>query len=101
MPIGKLGVWAATEAMKADDAAAFANRVEHWGYAAPWLPEAIGRNVLVHSAWMLAKTEKLVIGTGVANIDARDPVATLAGQLTLAEQSGGRRILALLAPGRS
>jgi len=95
MDIGKLGVWSATEGMSATSAAAFAQRVEDWGYPALWLPEAYGRNVLVHSAWMLANTSRLVIATGIANIYARDATAMKAAQITLAEQSGGRFLLGL------
>ena len=95
MNIGKLGVWATTENMTAPEAAAFAKRVEAWGYGALWLPEAVGRNVLVHSAWLLANTTSLVVATGIANIYARDAMAMAAGQLTLAEQSGGRFLLGL------
>jgi probable F420-dependent oxidoreductase len=93
--IGKLGVWASTEAITATDAAAFAQRVESWGYGALWLPEAVGRNVLVHSSWLLAKTETLVVATGIANIYARDAAAMAAGQKTLAEQSGDRFLLGI------
>jgi probable F420-dependent oxidoreductase len=95
MDIGRLGVWASTESMSAAEAAAFAKRVEAWGYPALWLPEAVGRNVLVHAAWLLANTETLVIATGIANIYARDPMTMAAGQLTLAEQSGGRFLLGI------
>ena len=95
MKIGKLGVWAATESMTAVEAAAFAKRVEVWGYGALWLPEAMGRNVLVHSSWLLANTKTLVIATGIANIYARDAMAMAAAQLTLAEQSGSRFLLGL------
>ena len=95
MKIGKLGVWAATEGMSAADAAAFAKRVEGWGYGAMWIPEAMGRNVLVHSSWLLANTTALTIATGIANIYARDAMAMAAAQLTLAEQSGGRFLLGL------
>jgi probable F420-dependent oxidoreductase len=95
MDIGKLGVWAATEGMTAGDAAAFAKRVEGWGYGALWVPEATGRNVLVHSSWLLANTSRLTVATGIANIYARDPTAMAAAQITLAEQSGGRFLLGL------
>ncbi len=91
--IGKLGVWASTEAMTAAEAAAFALRVEAWGYGALWLPEAVGRNVLVHSSWLLANTRALVIATGIANIYARDAAAMAAAQKSLAEQSDGRFLL--------
>jgi probable F420-dependent oxidoreductase len=95
MKIGKLSVWAATEGMTAPDAAAFAKRVENWGYSALWIPEAVGRNVLVHSSWLLANTTSLIIATGIANIYARDPIAMASAQLALAEQSGGRFLLGL------
>lgn len=95
MKIGKLGVWGVTEGLSAADAASFAARVERWGYGALWLPEAVGRNVLVHGAWLLAKTETLVVATGIANIYARDAIAMAAAQLTLAEQSGGRFLLGI------
>ena len=57
MQLGRLGVWAAMDAMTAAEGAAFAQRVEGWGYAALWLPESRGRNVLAHSAWLLANTQ--------------------------------------------
>ena len=95
MQIGKLGVWTSQEMLSAADAAAQARRIETWGYGALWQPEAVGRNVLVHSAWLLAHTSKLVVATGIANIYARDPMACAAAQLTLAEASGGRFLLGL------
>jgi probable F420-dependent oxidoreductase len=95
MKIGKLGVWGSTEGFSAVDAAAFAKRVEAWGYGALWIPEAVGRNVLVHASWLLANTTSLVIATGIANIYARDAAAMASAQLALAEQSGGRFLLGL------
>ncbi|MBV1878260.1 MAG: TIGR03620 family F420-dependent LLM class oxidoreductase [Pseudomonadales bacterium] len=95
MQIGKLGVWCGTDAMSADQAAAFSQRLENWGYAALWIPEAIGREPFAHAAWLLANTTKLVIATGIANIYARDARAAASGQQTLAEQSGGRFLLGL------
>jgi probable F420-dependent oxidoreductase len=95
MKLGKLGVWAAMDVMTAAEGAAFAKRVEGWGYAALWLPESRGRNVLVHSSWLLANTTKLVVAPGIANIYARDAMAMVNGQRALAEQSGGRFLLGL------
>jgi probable F420-dependent oxidoreductase len=95
MKIGKLGVWASTETMTAADAAAFAKRVEGWGYSALWLPEAVGRNVLVHASWLLANTGSLIVATGIANIYARDAAGMAAAQLTLSEQSGDRFLLGI------
>ena len=95
MEIGKLGVWALTNEFSAPDAAAFARRVEAWGYKTLWTPEAVGRCALVGSSWMLANTSKLQLATGICNIYARDPYATLNAQYGLAEQSGGRFLLGL------
>jgi probable F420-dependent oxidoreductase len=93
MELGKLGVWVGMDGMSAAQAAAFARRVEKWGYGALWIPESRGRNALVHSSWLLSHTERLVVATGIANIYARDAMAMANGQRTLAEQSGGRFLL--------
>jgi probable F420-dependent oxidoreductase len=95
MELGRLGVWASTDAMSAAAAAAFAQRVEARGYSALWIPEGRGRNALVHSSWLLANTQKLAVATGIANIYARDPMAMAAAQKGLAEQSGGRFVLGI------
>lgn len=95
MQLGKIGVWASTEGLSASAAAAFAQRVELWGYSALWIPEAVGRNSLVHASWLLANTSKLILATGIANIYARDAQAMRAAQLTLSEQSGGRFLLGM------
>ena len=93
--LGPIGAWQPTEALSAPDAGALARRIEAWGYGAIWIPEAVGRNALVHSAWLLAQTTTLTVATGIANIYARDPVSAQGAGLTLAEQSGGRFVLGL------
>lgn len=95
MQLGRLGVWAAMDVLSAAEGAAFAQRVEAWGYAALWLPESRGRNVLVHSAWLLANTKNLILAPGIANIYGRDAMAMANGQRALAEQSGGRFLLGI------
>jgi probable F420-dependent oxidoreductase len=92
MELGKLGVWVSMDSMTAA-AAAFARRVEEWGYAALWIPESRGRNALAHSSWLLANTQRLIVATGIANIYARDPMAMANGQRGLNEQSDGRFLL--------
>src|SRR6202048_2883644 len=93
MELGKLGVWMSMDSMTAAAAAGCAKRVEAWGYAALWIPESRGRNALVHSSWLLANTQRLIVATGIANIYARDAMAMANGQRSLAEQSGGRFLL--------
>jgi len=95
MQLGTLGVWYFTEMLSAAQAADAAQRIESLGYGAFWIPEAIGRHPFAHAAWLLAKTERLIVATGIANIYARDAASTAAAQKTLAEQSGGRFLLGL------
>jgi probable F420-dependent oxidoreductase len=95
MRLGKLAVWAFTDGMTAEEAAALAARAEQWGYSSFWIPEAFGRNPFPFAAWLLARTSQLIVATGIANIYARDPLAMRSGQLTLAEQSNGRFLLGL------
>lgn len=93
--IGKLGVWTFLDNMSGADAAAFAQRVENWGYGALWLPEAVGRDPFSFIGFLAAQTQKLVFATGIANIYARDAMAMNAIQNTLAELYPDRFVLGL------
>ncbi len=95
MELEKLGVWYFLDGLPAAQAAETAQRIEALGYAALWIPETLGRNPLVLASWLLANTKRLVVATGIANIYHREPGVSLAAQLTLAEQSGGRFLLGL------
>lgn len=95
MKLGPYAVWCGTDGMTAAQMAAFAQRVEDWGYSALWIPEALGREPLAHAAWLLANTKTLILATGIANIYGRDPRTARAGQITLNEQSDGRFLLGL------
>lgn len=95
MKLGPLGVWTFPDLLPAREAAEFAQQVEALGYSALWIPEAVGREPIASSAWLLANTSKLILATGIASIHARDAMASSAGQKTLAEQSGGRFLLGL------
>lgn len=95
MALKNLGVWAGIDRCSAADAAAFAKRVEGWGYGALWIPEAMGREVFSASSWLLANTGELIVASGIANIYARDPVSAAAAQKGLNEQSGGQFLLGL------
>ena len=95
MDIGRLGVWTWTDGLPTGQVEAFARQVEGWGYSALWIPEAMGREPFALSGWLLGHTQQLIIATGIANIYARDPIATAQGQRTLAELSGGRFLLGI------
>ncbi|MDE0659835.1 MAG: TIGR03620 family F420-dependent LLM class oxidoreductase [Gammaproteobacteria bacterium] len=95
MELGKTGVWFFTDRLTATDAAATAQRIEELGYGALWIPETMGRNPFAHAAWLLAKTDRLIVATGIANIYHREPGVTVQAQKTLAEQSDNRFLLGL------
>ena len=95
MDLSNLGVWYFLETMPASQAAETAQRIEALGYSALWIPETVGRHPFVTASWLLANTQKLVVGTGIASIYHREPGVTVAGQKALAEQSGNRFLLGL------
>jgi probable F420-dependent oxidoreductase len=95
MQMNRLGVWAGLDSLPAPKAAAFARQVEAWGYGALWIPEGLGREIFSASAWLLANTRTLIVANGIANIYARDSFSTVAAQMGLNEQSGGRFLLGL------
>lgn len=95
MELGRVGVWTRTEGLSLAGTVELARRVEALGYGALWIPDAFGRDPLVHAGWLLAHTTRLVVATGIVNIHLRDPIATAMAARTLHEQSGGRFLLGL------
>ena len=93
--LGGIGVWASIDNLKAHEAAAFAQSIEAWGYTAYWTPEAVGRDPFALLTFLAARTERLVLATGIANIYARDPMTTKAIHKTLSEMAPGRFVLGL------
>jgi probable F420-dependent oxidoreductase len=68
------------------DAQAVARDIESLGYGSLFIPEVAGKEVLTQSMAFLSATERLVVGTGIANIHVRIPSAA---------ETGGRTINAL------
>ncbi len=95
MDLGRLGVWSFIDDLPAPEAAAFAQRLEELGYAALWIPEAVGRDPFATIGYLAGQTERIVLATGIANIYARDPMTMRAVRETLGEASGGRFLLGL------
>lgn len=95
MNIGKLGVFQNLDSLTATETARFAQNVEASGYGALWYPEAFGRDSIAQGGWLLANTRSLVIGSGIANIYARDAQSAESSRLALNELSEGRFLLGL------
>jgi probable F420-dependent oxidoreductase len=71
-------------------------RLERAGYRAAWTNEAIGgKDALVQLAVLLAATRRMVFGTGIANIWARQPRTAHGAAALLAQAYPGRLVLGL------
>ncbi|MDO8615012.1 MAG: LLM class F420-dependent oxidoreductase [Dehalococcoidia bacterium] len=72
---------------------------ERLGFDSMWAAEAYGSDCLTPLAWWGAKTQRLRLGTSIAQISARTPAALAMAAMTLDHLSGGRVILGIGASG--
>ncbi len=87
-----VGYWAGGPPPNAAESIAEAERL---GFDSIWTAEAYGSDVLTPLAWWGASTERLKLGTAIAQMSARAPAATAMAAMTLDHLSGGRLILGL------
>lgn len=66
--IGKVGAFCFLDGMPAEESVAFCRRVERMGYKVLWAPEAWGCDPSAQGGYLLAKTDRLIYATGIANI---------------------------------
>ncbi|MBS0612474.1 MAG: TIGR03620 family F420-dependent LLM class oxidoreductase [Proteobacteria bacterium] len=95
MKFGRLGVFTFTDTMNAAQLADLAQRVEGLGYSTLWYPEVFHYETFGVGGYLLSKSRKLIVGSGIANIYARDPAAAAMGHNTLNELYDGRFVLGL------
>jgi len=74
---------------------AIATAFEEMGYGCIWLPDFVGRDPFVTASQILAGTHTLRVGTGVASIHGRSPLAMAAAQRSLEVDFPGRFILGI------
>jgi probable F420-dependent oxidoreductase len=84
-----------TEPFDADGLVHFADALVERGYDSFWLPELIGREPIATAGYLLGRTRRLSIATGIANVYARDAIAMAQARESLTELSGGRFMLGL------
>ncbi|MQY23933.1 TIGR03620 family F420-dependent LLM class oxidoreductase [Nocardia macrotermitis] len=70
-------------------------RLEQAGYRALWTNEVIGKDAFAHLSVLLAATERLTVGTCVANIWARPPQTAHGAAAYLAQAYPDRFVLGL------
>jgi probable F420-dependent oxidoreductase len=91
----RFGLLFGTDYLAAPQLAEFAQELERLGFESLWLPELLGREPIATAGWVIAKTTRIGVGTGIANVYARDALAAAQARRTLAELSGGRFTLGL------
>jgi probable F420-dependent oxidoreductase len=95
--LGRIGVWiGAFNAASAAEAQPVAREIEALGYDTLWFPEGLGtRESFTNAAVLLGATERMRVGSGIANIWARDAVAAANAARVLADAFADRFVLGL------
>ncbi|MFN8631100.1 MAG: TIGR03620 family F420-dependent LLM class oxidoreductase [Chloroflexota bacterium] len=95
--LGRIGVWSfALQANSLPPVRDALASYERQGYRSVWFPESIGsKEAFAHAALLLGANERLIVGTGIANLYARDAHAMALGGRTLAEAYPGRFVLGI------
>ena len=95
-PVGAFVPISFTTTAPIDQQRETARRIEHAGYRAAWTNEPVGgKDVFVQVAVLLAATERMTFGTGIANIWARLPQIANAAAALLAQAYPDRFVLGL------
>lgn len=95
-PVGVFLPVSATTAPSADMQREAVGRLERAGYRTAWVNEVVGgKDAFVQLAVLLAATERMGFGTGVANIWARSPQTTHGAAALLAQAYPGRFVLGM------
>lgn len=95
--LGPVGVWTILlTRLSVGEVRETARRLEAAGYGSLWYGEGLDtREAFVNAAILLAATERIVVGTGIAIVYARDATATSAASHSLAEAWPGRFVMGL------
>ena len=73
-----------------------AKTTEDLGYSCLWYPEGMGlRESFSNGAILLGATERIMVASGIANVWARDAVASASASRTLNDGFGDRYLLGL------
>ena len=95
MQMGKYGVWHSCNALTRAKISELAKTVERLGYDVLWYPESTSYESMALGSFLLAQTETLAVGSGIANIYARDALSAMAGHNTLNTLYDDRFVLGL------
>lgn len=88
-----------TEATEATETAEFVVEAEKLGLDVCWVAEAWGSDAPSALGYLAARTERMLLGSGVLQVGTRSPVLVAQTAITLANLSSGRFLLGLGASG--
>lgn len=92
--LGRVGAWVPFYTVPVAVEVPAIRRLEQLGYGSVWTGETVGgKEAFAHAAAVLAHTDRIVVGTGIANLWARQPATMEAGATILAETWPDRFIL--------
>ena len=96
MDLGPVGVWTFhLDLQPVPRARELVAELEALGFGAVWIPEAMGRDPMVHATLLLEASERIVLATGIANIWNRSALAMSAAHRTLTSAFPERFLLGL------
>jgi probable F420-dependent oxidoreductase len=97
MELSRIGVWLGPlSLLSAAETRELAPELEELGYGAIWFGEGVGtKECFTQASTLLSWTRNAVVGSGIANIYARDPMAMANGGKTLADAFPGRFLLGI------
>lgn len=90
-----VGVWWTSDSYPIAEVQQAVGELDALGYGSMWFGEAGGKEALTQAGALLSATRDLVVGTGIANIHARDAVAAESGARTLSALHPARFALGL------
>lgn len=94
LELGRFGLWTlGLDSHRHTEICAVARAIEEMGYGCLWVPDFVGRDPFVTASQILAATQTLRVGTAVASIHGRTPLAMAAAQRTLEVDFPGRFVL--------
>jgi probable F420-dependent oxidoreductase len=93
--VSAYGVIVNVDGYPLDELVAHIRRIEALGYESVWITDLFGRDVFVTAGYLLSRTERITVGSGIVPIYGRDATAAAQAARTLDEMHPGRFILGL------
>ena len=93
--LGRVGVWLSSLRLApVDEERRAVRRIEELGYGSIWCGEGIGgKEAFAHQSLLLAATDHIIPGPGIANVWARHPATMQGGAATVGAAYPGRFVL--------